>query len=71
MVVELPKKRATSSQHSSKVTKLTLTVTEELKDEIIKRAKENFGDRRGVISWFVEMELRKTLNMQLPGVTET
>jgi len=68
---KLPKKRATSRQHSSKVTKLTLTVTEELKDEIIKRAKGNFGDRRGVISWFVEMELRKALNMQLPGVRET
>jgi len=59
-----------STKHQPKTVKLTLTLTSELKEALIKKAKELFGDRKGAISAYVEMTLRNELGLQLPDVEE-
>jgi len=51
-------------------TKLTLTLTNELKAALIKKARQMFGDRRGAISTYVEMVLRNDLQLSHPEVEE-
>jgi len=50
--------------------KITLTFTKELKQALVKKAKEIFGDRKGSLSTYVEMILRQELGMNAPGVNE-
>jgi len=51
--------------------KLTLTLTNELKDALIKKARQLFGERKGAISTYVEMVLRNELHLAHPEVAET
>jgi hypothetical protein len=64
-------RHAPSKHTQSATTKLTLTLTNELKEALIKKAKQMFGDRRGAISTYTEMVLRRELNMGIEGVEET
>jgi len=47
-----------------------LTFTKELKQAVVKKAKEMFGDRKGAISTYVEMVLRNNLGLDQPEVEE-
>jgi len=51
--------------------KLILSLTPELKEALIRKAKQTFGDRKGAISTWVEMVLRRELDMKIEGVEET
>jgi len=51
--------------------KVTLTFTKELKEALIKKAREMFGDRKGSMSTYVEMVLRTNLGLDQPQVHET
>jgi DNA mismatch repair protein MutH len=51
--------------------KLVLSLTPELKEALIKKARQVFGSRKGNISTYVEMVLRQNLDMKLEGVEET
>jgi len=64
----VPPKTTKSVQPAT--TKLTLTLTRELKAALIKKAKQMFGDRRGAISTYVEMTLRNELGLSHPEVEE-
>jgi len=50
--------------------KITLTFTKELKQALVIKAKEMFGDRKGAISTYVEMVLRNNLGLDQPEVEE-
>lgn len=50
--------------------KTLLTFTPELKDRLIKKAKDMFGERQGFLSMYVEMVLRKELGLTLERVEE-
>jgi len=50
--------------------KLTLTLTNELKEALVKKAKEMFGDRKGSLSIYTEMILRNNLGLDQPQVQE-
>jgi hypothetical protein len=49
---------------------MTLTFTKELKEAVVKKAREMFGDRKGAISTYVEMILRNNLGLDQPEVVE-
>ena len=49
---------------------MTLTITKELKEAVVKKAREMFGDRKGAISTYVEMILRNNLGLDQPEVVE-
>jgi len=51
--------------------KIYLTFTPELKEAVVKKAKETFGDRKGAISTYIEMVLRTYLGLDQPQVEET
>jgi len=50
---------------------MTLTFTTQLKEAVVKKAREMFGDRKGAISTYVEMVLRNELGLDQPQVKET
>ena len=51
--------------------KITLTLTTELKEALVKKAREMFGNRKGSISVYTEMILRTNLGLDQPQVIET
>jgi len=51
--------------------KITLTLTTELKEALLKKAREMFGNRKGSISVYTEMILRTNLGLDQPQVIET
>lgn len=59
-----------SKSTKSSTTKLTLTLTYELKEALIKKARLMFGDRRGAISTYVEMTMRNELGLSHPEIEE-
>jgi hypothetical protein len=58
-------------QQASHTEKMTLTFTTELKEALVKKAKEMFGERKGSVSTYVEMVLRMNLGLDQPQVYET
>jgi hypothetical protein len=63
--------RPQPKQPQPATTKLVLTLTNELKNALIEKAKQTFGDRKGSISAYVEMVLRNHLELSHPDVEET
>lgn len=51
--------------------KIVLSLTPELKEALIQKATEIFGNRKGSVSAYVEMVLRRELNMKIQGVEES
>jgi len=58
-------------QQPSSTEKITLTFTTQLKEAVVKKAREMFGERKGGISTYVEMVLRTNLGLDQPQVKET
>jgi hypothetical protein len=62
--------RSTPKAIQPATVKLTLTLTNELKEALIKKAHDMFGNRKGAISTYVEMTLRNDLQLSHPQVEE-
>jgi hypothetical protein len=58
-------------QQASHTEKILLTLTTELKQALVKKAREMFGERKGSVSIYVEMVLRNNLGLDQPQVLET
>jgi len=54
----------------SSTEKITLTLTTDLKEALVKKAREMFGQRKGSLSTYVEMVLRMNLGLDQPQVNE-
>lgn len=63
--------RRASPKRAQPTEKLNLSLTRELKNALQTGARDLFGDRKGAVSIYAEMLLRKELNMKIEGVTET
>jgi len=66
----LPRTSPKNVQQPPSTEKITLTFTKQLKEAVVKKAKEMFGDRKGSLSTYVEMILRNNLGLDQPEVEE-
>ena len=67
----MPRTSPKNVQQASVTEKMTLTFTRQLKEAVVKKAREMFGERKGAISTYVEMVLRNELGLDQPQVKET